>query len=184
MNDDDLDSFTSEELATQFARTRENAYFTELVRRHKYRVFATAYGVLGDVGQAEDVAQETFLGLSTSCDRFESGNVAGWLVVVARRFALNLNRGSRQREAVEERFVAETIRASLAADRPDPRVLEILATLPQEQRICLNYFYGEGLSAKEVAEKTRFSAKEVKTHIQNGRRNFKKRWIMGDRRGR
>jgi DNA-directed RNA polymerase specialized sigma24 family protein len=60
----DLGAFSSEELAARFAETQENAYFAEIERRHKRKVWAMAYSVLGDVGKAEDVSQETFLLLS------------------------------------------------------------------------------------------------------------------------
>jgi RNA polymerase sigma-70 factor (ECF subfamily) len=179
----DLGAFSSEELATRFAETRENACFAEIERRHKRKVWATAYAVLGDVGKAEDVSQETFLLLSRAGDRFRDGSVEGWLSLVARRLALNLHKHHLRREMVEERFVTETPPGSLTADQPDLRILETLATLPPEQRVCLNLLYGEGLSYKEIVEKTGFSLKEVKTHVQNGRRNFKLRWDKGRHNG-
>ena len=172
----DLGAFSSEELAARFAETQENAYFAEIERRHKRKVWAMAYSVLGDVGKAEDVSQETFLLLSMAGDRFKDGSVEGWLCLVARRLALNLHKRHLRGEMVEERLVMETPPGSLEADLPDPRILETLGTLPPAQRVCLNLLYGEGLSYKEIVGKTGFSLKEVKTHLQNGRRNFKLRW--------
>ena len=183
MTEIDLSTLSSEELATRFAEAQENACFAEIERRHKRKVWAAAYSVLGDVGKAEDVAQEAFLLLSMAGDRFKGGSVEGWLSLVARRLALNLRKRHVLREEIEERFVAESPPGSLAAGTPDPRILETLATLPTEQRICLNLMYGEGLSYKEIVEKTGFSPKEVKTHLQNGRRNFKLRWEKRQRNG-
>jgi RNA polymerase sigma-70 factor (ECF subfamily) len=56
------------------------------------------------------------------------------------------------------------------------QIRTILRGLPEEQRICLKLFYFEGYSAKEVAERTGFTEKQVKSYLQNGRRNFLSAW--------
>ncbi len=56
------------------------------------------------------------------------------------------------------------------------QIRSILSTLPEQQRHCLKLFYIEGLTAKEVAEETGYSQNLVKSHLQNGRRNFIREW--------
>jgi RNA polymerase sigma-70 factor (ECF subfamily) len=55
-----------------------------------------AYQMLGDVGEAEDVAQEAFLRLSRA-DINEIDDVRGWLTVVASRLCLDQVRSARAR---------------------------------------------------------------------------------------
>lgn len=68
----------------------------EAWRRHRPYLVNLAYQMLGDIGDAEDVAQEAFLRLS----RAEFGSiedVRGWLTVVASRLCLDQVRSARAR---------------------------------------------------------------------------------------
>ena len=50
---------------------------------------------------------------------------------------------------------------------------EALSGLNEEQRICLDLFYLKDKSYADVANLTGFEIKQVKSHIQNGKRNLK-----------
>jgi len=50
---------------------------------------------------------------------------------------------------------------------------EAVKTLSEKQRICVELFYLKELSYEDVADKTGFSMNEVKSFIQNGKRNLK-----------
>ncbi|GAA4538065.1 RNA polymerase sigma factor SigI [Mycobacterium paraffinicum] len=68
----------------------------EAWRRHRPYLVNLAYQMLGDVGDAEDVAQEAFLRLSRA-DVSEIEDVRGWLTVVASRLCLDQVRSARAR---------------------------------------------------------------------------------------
>ena len=68
----------------------------EAWRSHRPYLVNLAYQMLGDVGDAEDVAQETFLRLSRA-DLNEIEDVRGWLTVVASRLCLDQVRSARAR---------------------------------------------------------------------------------------
>jgi RNA polymerase sigma-70 factor (ECF subfamily) len=69
---------------------------TEAWRSHRPYLVNLAYQMLGDVGDAEDVAQEAFLRLSRA-DINEIDDVRGWLTVVASRLCLDQVRSARAR---------------------------------------------------------------------------------------
>ena len=48
-----------------------------------------------------------------------------------------------------------------------------IASLNNEQRLCIQLFYLEKRSYDEIAEKTGYSVNKVKSHIQNGKRNLR-----------
>lgn len=68
----------------------------EAWRRHRPYLVNLAYQMLGDVGDAEDVAQEAFLRLSRA-DVGAIDDVRGWLTVVASRLCLDQVRSARAR---------------------------------------------------------------------------------------
>jgi len=45
--------------------------------------------------------------------------------------------------------------------------------LKEDQKICVELFYLQEKSYEEVAKMTGYSMKEVKSYIQNGKRNLK-----------
>jgi RNA polymerase sigma-70 factor, ECF subfamily len=69
---------------------------TEAWHRHRPYLVNLAYQMLGDVGDAEDVAQEAFLRLSRT-DPNEIEDIRGWLTVVAGRLCLDQVRSARAR---------------------------------------------------------------------------------------
>ena len=69
---------------------------TEAWRRHRPYLINLAYQMLGDVGDAEDVAQEAFLRLSRA-DLNEIEDIRAWLTVVAGRLCLDQVRSARAR---------------------------------------------------------------------------------------
>jgi RNA polymerase sigma-70 factor, ECF subfamily len=73
-----------------------SAQVADAWRRHRPYLVNLAYQMLGDVGDAEDVAQEAFLRLSRA-DPSEIDDVRGWLTVVASRLCLDQVRSARAR---------------------------------------------------------------------------------------
>ena len=65
-------------------------------RDHRPYLVNLAYQMLGDVGEAEDVAQEAFLRLSRA-DSAAIDDIRGWLTVVAGRLCLDQLRSARVR---------------------------------------------------------------------------------------
>ena len=68
----------------------------EAWRNHRAYLVNLAYQMLGDVGDAEDIAQEAFLRLSRT-NPGEIDDVRGWLTVVAGRLCLDQARSARAR---------------------------------------------------------------------------------------
>ncbi|WP_374023829.1 RNA polymerase sigma factor SigI [Mycobacterium sp. HNNTM2301] len=71
-------------------------HVAEAWRRHRPYLVNLAYQMLGDIGEAEDVAQEAFLRLSRA-EIGEIEDVRGWLTVVASRLCLDQVRSARAR---------------------------------------------------------------------------------------
>ena len=69
---------------------------TKAWRSHRPYLINLAYQMLGDIGEAEDVAQEAFLRL-TLTDLSEIDDIRGWLTVVAGRLCLDQRRSARAR---------------------------------------------------------------------------------------
>src|ERR1700728_1777661 len=91
---------------------------TQAWRQHRPYLVNLAYQMLGDVGEAEDVAQKAFLRLSRA-DITAIDDVRAWLTVVAGRLCLDQVRSARSRHERPEDIGTE-VAAVNQSDRLDP----------------------------------------------------------------
>lgn len=94
----------------------ETTGFTAAWRHHHPYLVNLAYQMLGDVGDAEDVAQEAFLRLSRTAPG-EVEDVRAWLTTVAGRLCLDVVRSARARR---EQPTEQDQMPPLASSEPDP----------------------------------------------------------------
>lgn len=164
------------------------AAFEALVRRHQRRVFGLLLRMLGNVQEAEDVAQETFLNLHRHGHRFRSqSRFSTFLYRVAVNAALNrrrsLGRRRARREALERRQEAGHDLPSsprgpedaAAGGQIQAHVQRAIGTLPPHLRVPLVLFDIEGFSYAEVAEVLRVAEGTVKSRIHRARQALRER---------
>src|SRR6185503_12815370 len=103
-------------------------------RSHRPYLVNLAYQMLGDIGEAEDVAQEAFLRLSRA-DPSQIDDVRAWLTVVAGRLCLDQMRSARVRHEQPDESAALDATPSRDAEPADrvtrddevrPALLEVL----------------------------------------------------------
>jgi RNA polymerase sigma-70 factor (ECF subfamily) len=150
-------NLTDGELLEQFLAGREDmaeAVFTALVERHGPMVLRVCRQVLGDVHDAQDAFQATFLVLVRDAGSVRNrDSVASWLHGVALRVAKRAKSGAARRRAHERRAaVPESIRD---ADRPErwPELHEEIARLPEKYRAAVVLCYLEGLTTEAAAHR-------------------------------
>src|SRR5215212_9693789 len=90
--------------------------------RHRPRLRAVAYRMLGSTGEADDAVQETWIRLSRSkADEIE--NLEAWLVTAVGRVALNMlrSRKTRREESLDAQHLPDPIvdRAEEGIDDPE-----------------------------------------------------------------
>jgi RNA polymerase sigma-70 factor (ECF subfamily) len=131
---------------------------TEAWRTNRPYLVNLAYQMLGDVGDAEDVAQEAFLRLSRA-DLDEIDDVRGWLTVVASRICLDQVRSARAR--YERPGEVEQQPASTRLDPADrvtlddevrTALLEVLRRLSPGERVAFVLHDVFGVPFETIAE--------------------------------
>jgi len=88
-------ALTDEELASCYQATSDPEYFAQIFARHRRLVFCACRRFFGCGGLAEDATQETFLHAYQGLQRFQLGNVRGWLMRIAKNVCIDLWRKRR-----------------------------------------------------------------------------------------
>src|SRR5438876_12124060 len=97
---------TDGQLLTAFILQRDGDAFAALVRRHGPMVLGVCRRIVGNVHDAEDAFQATFLVLLRKADALAGDLVGGWLYGVACRTAMKA-RSANARRRRRERLVAD-----------------------------------------------------------------------------
>jgi RNA polymerase sigma-70 factor (ECF subfamily) len=147
---------------------------------HRRGVHATAYRVLGNTAQAQDVVQDVFLRVWNNPGKFDAGRGAlgSYLRLMARSRAVDLWReGQASGRASDRLKVAVAADPPREAERPDRLALEsadrstvrhALRRLPDPQREALVLAYWGGLTADQIASRAGVPLGTAKSRIRLG----------------
>lgn len=152
-----------------------------LARLHMPRAISIAHSVVGNVSDAEDLAQEGFLRAWSRRGSFTRGDQFGpWLFRIVTNLALDLLK-HRRRVKHEELSYED---AGPRQDEPDTmarsreiasRVTEALAELPAAQKTVATLFLVQGFEHAEIAQLLSLTEGTVRSHLSLARRKLQER---------
>jgi RNA polymerase sigma factor (sigma-70 family) len=169
------------ELVERYKATRDLVHLGTLFERYTHLILGVSLRYLRNREDAEDAVMEIYERLTKALLEHEVGNFKSWLYsVVANHCRMILRRRKAVPavvEASEELLDALASTPSSHEDEEGERRMQALPAalgrLAEGQRRCLELFYLGGHSYAEVAQLSGYALNEVKSHIQNGKRNLK-----------
>ena len=172
-----------DELLAEFKKTGNKELFAELFKLHVKTVYGTCLFYLQDKASAEDATMHIFEKLLVEVHKQDIKNFKAWLGFVVRNFCISEIRKNKsllkkQKNYYEFEFEQPTIEeeeniASVSDDDMLQQMKPCLLKLKEPQRICIELFYLQNKSYQEIVSETPYSINEVKSYIQNGKRNLK-----------
>lgn len=149
-----------------------------LYDRYHAIAYALALRITTETGLAEDVVQDSFLGLWRNAGRYaeDKGSVKGWLLAIVRHRAIDSMRRRRNGVTIGDE-TEEPLPAALTlpdiwpevAGRLDAQMIRIaLAKLPDAQRDAIELAYFDGLTQREIATRTGAPLGTVKSRMRLG----------------
>ncbi len=159
--------------------------FEVFLLEYQDMVYATAFRLLGNAMEAEDVAQTVFMKAFEQFDQVgTSPSAPGWLKTVTTNACLNhLSRYRNRWRFFSELSAAESHSVDSRTSGPDPgpwtldsglpdsdTALDVaLSRLPAHQRVPIVLFHFDDLTYQQIAERLNISVGKVKTDIHRGR---------------
>lgn len=153
----------------------------DIVAEHSAAVYRLAYRLTGNPHDAEDLTQDVFVRIFRSLDRYEPGNMAGWIHRITTNLFLDrARRGTRIRfdafaEGAENLLASAEIGPARVLDDAgfDSDVERALAELPEEFRVAVVLCDVEGLSYDEIAAILGVKVGTVRSRIHRGRKRLR-----------
>lgn len=173
-----LERLSDEELMASL-KTGCNDALTILFKRYCRLVFSIAVRALRDRGEAEDVMQNVFLEIFRSVAQFDpaKGSTKMWILQYAYHRAINRKQYLNARSHYSQVSIEETEPPVQAGGFSPSRYTNVelkrlikqgLATLGNPQRHVIELATYDGLSMKEIADKTGESLSNVRHHYYRG----------------
>lgn len=170
---------SDEEIVSAYQRTGNTLHMGELYERYAHLVLGLCIKMLQNKEEAHDTVSQIFEKLLLDMKKHEITHFKSWLFMVTKNQCLMI---LRQRSRAEKKEEAKTIFSELSLSPVDEKIQkearivameEALQQLKDNQRICLELFYLKEMSYRQIEDLIGLSNKEIKSHIQNGKRNLK-----------
>jgi RNA polymerase sigma-70 factor (ECF subfamily) len=166
------------QLLSEYRQSGDLEVLGKLYEPYMPLVYGVCLKYLSDEEHARDAVMQLFEELIEKAKRHEITHFRGWLYVLARNHCLMQLRSSKKMEHIsldgfmENSFVLHPDDAGTGEETIQAleRCMEKL-TVAQKQSVSL--FYYDEKCYKEIAEQTGYTLNEVKSYIQNGKRNLK-----------
>ena len=178
-----VDQHTDKELLDHFKKTTDTQWLGILFERYTLLVFGVCMKYLKNAADAQDATQQVFEKVMPEIKKYDIPYFKSWIYSVARNYCLMQLRSRSSRPSITDE-IPDSIGTNDESEQKlilDEYLLEeklnqlneSLKQLTKEQAACIDLFYLQKNSYHEIQEKTGLSFKEVKSHIQNGKRKLK-----------
>lgn len=172
-------SLGDKELVARYKNTGDLQVLGELYQRYMDLVYGVCLKYLHDSERSRDAVMQIFEELVSKLKKHEVDHFRAWLHQLAKNHCLMQLRTPRNLKTVE--FKGDLVQSEenvhlngvLEKEEHFRRMEECLGTLTAEQQQAIRLFYLDGKCYNEIVELTGQEWNQVRSYIQNGRRNLK-----------
>jgi len=170
-------TMSDEAVITAYVKTGEMNLVGELYNRYAHLVFGVALKYLKNKDESKDVMIQVFEKLLVDLKKYEILNFKSWLYTYTKNACLMAMRKREIKLSEKDAFDLPVKAAEESyADDVEMKLhqLEVeVEKLNADQKICIRLFYLENKSYTQIMSETGFTFNQIKSSIQNGKRNLK-----------
>lgn len=172
---------TDTELVKHYKMSGDKIYVGELYKRYTHLVLGMCINYFKDKDVAKDVVLQIFEKLFDELKKREVENFKAWLTFVVRNHCISelrkmqaqLNRDVEYQYQVKVQAIEDDKEMKAEEEQKLEALEKALDCLNPFQKKCIELFYLKNMTYTQIVEMTGYSVNEVKSYIQNGKRNLK-----------
>jgi RNA polymerase sigma-70 factor (ECF subfamily) len=174
-----LNHIEDKELLERFYSDHNNEWLGALLPRYTLLLFGVCMKYLKNEEDAKDCVQQIFLKAINELHKYRVEYFKSWIYMIAKNHCLmKLRDKGKYSVEIKERMAAtpdttEDKKQLIEKDNTLTEMQEALLQLNNEQQLCLTLFYLQKRSYTAIAAETGQSMMQVKSNIQNGKRNLR-----------
>lgn len=177
MSEKDFKHTSDQDLLAQYYASHDNRLLGILLQRYTMLLLGVCMKYLKNEEAAKDAVQQIFLKVIHELKRYKVQYFKSWLYMIARNYCLmelrkhpaknvaDINENIRDEEPTFQREMEKEKLLSLMEVAMDE--------LSSDQKTCITLFYLDKKSYQQISTQTGFNLMQVKSFIQNGKRNLK-----------
>ncbi len=179
MNKSKHQHISDTELLNRFYADHDNEWLGILLERYTMLLLGVSMKYLKNEEEARDAVQQVFLKAISELHKYKVEYFKSWIYMIAKNHCLmKLRDKGRFTAEINERTLStpaepEEKSRYIEKDNTLNNLAAAMLQLNKEQQQCVTLFYLEKKSYLEISQQSNFSIMEVKSHIQNGKRNLK-----------
>jgi RNA polymerase sigma factor (sigma-70 family) len=155
--------------------TPKSRWIVEALEQHESSLIRYARWILSDLESAREVVQETFLRLCKEEPARVEGHLAQWLFTVCRNLAFDARKKEARMAPLGNTEIA--VAPGLDEQRTASEILQLVETLPKNQREVIYLKFQCDLSYKEISDITKLSVTNVGFLIHSAVRAIRKQMV-------
>ena len=175
-----ISKLSDEELLIHYTQSGDTEYFGELYNRYIPLLYGLCLKYLHDEDRAQEAVMQLFEDLLPKLGNYEIKVFKPWLYRVAKNHCLQLLRKENKEipldytvNIMESDEFLHLLSEEESSEEQLKALHHCLEKLPEEQRTSITRFFLEEMSYADIVEQTGFTLNNVKSYIQNGKRNLK-----------
>lgn len=167
---------TDEELVTLYKLERSSTCIAVIYERYGHLVMGTCMKYLKNEVESQDITMQIFEELHSKLLKHEINYFKSWLYMVTKNECFMFLRKSKSQNTTdfsESYDVEQTIEDVQSKEKSLELLENAIEDLKPEQKRCVKLFYLEEKSYQQISAELNLSLMQVKSAIQNGKRNIK-----------
>lgn len=177
MKEKNLHHATDQQLLDEFYELGNTQLLGILLQRYTLLLLGVCMKYLKNEEAAKDAVQQIFLKVINELKRYKVQYFKSWLYMIAKNYCLMQLRNKTQHITLDANENLPDDEPALLHQSTKEELLTLIEIcLPQlnaEQQTCIHLFYIEKKNYNQVSTETGYSIMQVKSYIQNGKRNLR-----------
>jgi RNA polymerase sigma factor (sigma-70 family) len=177
LNSDQYNDISDAALLEQYYSSYDNKWLGVLLQRYTLLLLGVCMKYLKNEEQAKDSVQQVFEKAIKELQKYKVDYFKSWLYMVAKNHCLmQLRNKGKYSASLNENLAEEEAPDKNSFIQKDLQLDHVAAALQQlnkEQQQCVTLFYLQKMSYLEIVSITGYTLLQVKSHLQNGKRNLK-----------